>query len=324
MSGIESLIPAEWTVRVVHAQPLEFWAGTLFVCALSALGFFFAFRFFSRARLIEDMPTSKVRSAAQGYVELEGHGELMRGEPIVSPLTGRTCTWYQYKIEERVESYDSRGNRQSRWRTIDGGTSDELFLLVDETGACVIDPEGAEVIPSSEDSWYGNNPTWSNGLPSSRGLGGMLSGGRYRYSEKRMEPGDPLYALGMFHSVGGSQELPNTREEVRHLLTLWKRDQAELLRRFDTNGDGQIDLQEWELARQAAHKEVLKSQRERFNRPMTNIMAKPEDSRRPFLLSVMPQDGMARRMRYYAIGAFFGFLLSGGAATWLLTVRLSH
>ena len=58
-----------------------------------------------RKRIIEDTPTSKIRSAAQGYVELVGYGQLMEGQPIVAhTLTGTICTWYDYSVDEHQTS----------------------------------------------------------------------------------------------------------------------------------------------------------------------------------------------------------------------------
>jgi hypothetical protein len=314
----ESLIPPEWAAQIRQLQPGEFWIATLIVLLLATAAFYGLFRFFHRARLMEDIPTSRIRSAAQGYVELDGTAELMEGEPIIAPLTGQRCTWFSYKIEERDEHSGGKGGH-SRWNTIDSGTSDNLFLIKDETGECVIDPEGAEVTPSVKNSWYGNSPGWSAGLPSSKSL---FSTGRYRYTEKRIQPADPLYAIGLFRTLGGSQELPNTREEIRHLLNLWKRDQPGLLQRFDANGDGQIDVKEWEAVRNAARKQVQKEQRERFHRPVHHIMTRPEDRQHPYILSVLPQEHIVARMKIYAGLSLTGFLISGAVATWLLTVRL--
>ena len=314
----ESLIPPEWAEQVRQLQPGEFWIATLFVTVVSIAAFYGLFRFFRRARLMQDTPTSRVRSAAQGYVELDGTAELMEGEPIIAPLTGRRCTWFSYKIEERKEHYSGKEGSHSSWNTIDSGISDNLFLIKDETGECVIDPEGAEVTPSVNDSWYGNSPAWSAGLPSSKSL---FSTGRYRYTEKRIHPADPLYAIGLFRTLGGSQELPNTREEIRHLLSIWKRDQAGLLARFDENGDGQIDIREWEKARNTARKQVKKEQGERFHRPVHHLMIRPEDSQHPYILSVLPQESMVTRLKLYAGLSLTGFLVSGAMATWLITVR---
>ena len=77
----------------------KFWFWALTFSGLSALAFYFAFRNLARARLIEDTPTSRVRSAHQGYVELEGEAAAMQGEPILSPLTQTACCWFRYKIE---------------------------------------------------------------------------------------------------------------------------------------------------------------------------------------------------------------------------------
>lgn len=316
----EALIPAEWRTGVVQMQPLEFWLFSGFLAVLAVGGFYAIFRFLHRARLIEDTPTSKVRSAHQGYVELDGTAELLPGDPILAPLTGNRCTWYSFKVEERSESYDSRGNRRTSWKTIRSGTSDELFVLRDDTGECVIDPEGAEVTPSVSVTWYGDNPVWSFGAaPSRRGL---FASGRYRYTEKRIHPADSLYAIGLFQTLGGGHELPNTREEVRELLAAWKRDQDSLVQRFDANGDGEIDLQEWEAARRAAHREVKAQQRERAAGPVSHLMSKPRNSRRPYILSVLPQEQLAGRYRRFAALALVAFLLGGASATWMFTVRL--
>ena len=49
-------------------DPGQFFVITAMCIAAAGGGLFFFFRNHFRARLIEDMPTSKIRSAAQGYV----------------------------------------------------------------------------------------------------------------------------------------------------------------------------------------------------------------------------------------------------------------
>jgi len=316
----ESLIPPEWAARVLGLQPLEFWLGAGFCILLAVAAFIAIFIFMHRSRHIADTPTSKIRSAAQGYVELDGIGYLMRGAPIIAPLSGITCTWYSFKVEEKVETADARGGHKTQWRTLRSDTSDELFLLQDDTGECVIDPEGAEVIPALTEVWYGDTPLWSTGMQ--RGRTGLLATGRYRYTERRMHPGDALYAIGQFRTVGGSQELPDTHAEVRQLLAEWKRDQAALHARFDHNKDGVLSVEEWEQVRKEAWREVLRSQAERFRGPVHHILTKPDDGRRPYLLSVLPQEMLLRRYRLRALAALGVFLLAGSVSTWLLAVRV--
>lgn len=307
----ESLIPPDWALRVQQLAPAEFWLGAGLLIAIALGGFYAIFRFLKRYHIIEGTPTSRVRSAAQGYVELDGIGYLLPGTPIIAPLSGITCTWYHYKVEEKTAS---GGDSRERWRTLRQETSDELFLLKDDTGECVIDPEGAEVTPAISEVWYGDTPMWGGGARRGRI-------GRYRYTEKRMHPGDMLYAIGQFRSVGGSQELPNTHEEVRQLLAEWKRDQVSLHARFDRNNDGVLSVDEWEAVRKAAWKEVLAEQAKRARGPVHHLLTRPDDSRRPFILSVLPQELLIRRYRVYSGLALLVFLLAGSAATWMLTVR---
>ncbi len=98
---------ADLAAKVLELDPVAFWFLIALIAAAAVAGFYFAFRFLRRARIIRDTPTSKIRSAAQGYLELEGRGELMEGEPIVAPLTGQTCTWYRYKVEKREVRYSN-------------------------------------------------------------------------------------------------------------------------------------------------------------------------------------------------------------------------
>ncbi len=143
---------AGWRNWIIYTPPQDFWfwaVALLVGGALTGIGIFY---FVRRARLIEDTPTSKVRSAAQGYLELHGTGRNMEGEPLVAPLTGTPCTWYSYKIERKVLA-----GKGSRWRTVKSETSTSPFLLVDETGHCIVNPRGAEVVPATRQVWHGDS-----------------------------------------------------------------------------------------------------------------------------------------------------------------------
>ncbi len=285
----------------------------LLVCIVASVaGFIFAFVFFRRARIIEDTPTSKIRSAAQGYVELAGRGELMEGESIIAPLTTTPCTWYRYKVEKINDRHS---------RVVTSGTSEELFVLVGSTGRCVIDPEGAAVTCKTKKVWYESSyPSQRNSHKGGRFLGRL--GGRYRYTEERMHPGEPLYAIGMFMSVGGGAESFNTDAEVREVLALWKKNRTALLKHFDTNEDGELDVQEWEVVRKAAYERVRRAQSKRSVEPPTHLMKKPQYDNRPYLLSVYPQHELIKRYKLKAGGCLAGFFVAGSAAVWMATLRL--
>lgn len=299
---------------VLQAGPPAFWLALLAAAGAALAAFVYAFVCLRRVRVIEDTPTAKIRSAAQGYGELSGTAQLMDGAPIVAPLTGKTCAWYRYKVEKL-------GDKHSH--VVDSGESDELFLLLGATGRCVIDPEGATVVTRHKEVWFDHRyPSRKRG--GHGGLFGLLVGrvgSRYRYTEERLRAGEPLYALGMFKSVGGGAESFDSEAEVRELLRLWKGDRHKLLRRFDANGDGEIDLQEWEAVRRAAHRQVRREQSQRSVAPPTHVMSKPVHGARPYLLSALSEEELVRRFRRSAAGSLIAFLLLGSIGVWMVAVR---
>lgn len=173
----------EITAQVQAWDAPEFWFWSLAALGFSALSFIKAFKGLHRSRLLEDTPTSLVRSASQGYVEFEGTSRRLDGEPVIAPLTGSACTWWSYTVEER-KTYRVNKTRHTHWQTINSGSSEALFELEDSSGRCIVDPEGAEVFPSATQSWRG-----SSAWPEKHGRGIF---GRYRYTERRMHVGDPL------------------------------------------------------------------------------------------------------------------------------------
>lgn len=314
---------AGWQALVQGADATEFWlvATTLLAASVAAL-YLFA-RNLRRARLIEDTPTSRVRSAAQGYVELEGLAELLPGPPVHSPLTGARCTWYSIRVEER-ERVRVGGRRRSRWRTLRSETSEALFLLVDETGRCVIDPDGAEVRPALRRRWHGSGPQPDGPPPVRRGWLGdlLLAGGRYRYTELLLRPGDALYALGRFRSLGTGSERPPLAEATAARLGEWKRHPERHLRPFDADGNNRIDRLEWARARQAAEREVLRERLRDASGASTHVLSRPVQPGRPFLLSAVLQSDLARRYRRLSAAALVAFVLAGGTAAWMIDLRL--
>lgn len=308
-------------VDVTAAGAGEFWifTGILALASLACLGF--SFHFLRKARLLEDTPTSRIRSAAQGYVELDGIGRLMDGPEITGALTGLPCLWWEYTIERKVTTGHGK-HRTTHWQTIAGECSECLFLLADDTGTCVVDPDGATVIAGERDRWYGGSPRWS-GPPPEPGWRRWFSSRRYRYTERRLVRTRPLYAIGWFRTEGGAGSDFNTADEVRETLAGWKRD-PQAMARFDMDGDGEVDLVEWEDARRAAEDEVREAQLARALQPGVHVLGRPPPHvDRPFLLSALPQATLTRRFRWAAFALLVGFFLCGGSVASLMTARIA-
>lgn len=228
----------------------------------------------------------------------------MSGYPIRSPLTGQVCLWWSYKI--------TRGSGKSR-RVIASGRSDGLFLFEDGTGHCIVNPDGADVIPTRSRSWRGSTET---------PLGGPETGswfGSYQYTETLLQVGLPLYGLGWFETHGGGHAAATIAEDTARLLRHWKRDQHWLVSKFDHNRDGAIDMQEWETARREARRVAEAAAAQNAGAPDVDVLMRPPDDRL-FLLSGIPPERLTRRFRRFAFLSALGFFAAGAALIYLLRI----
>jgi hypothetical protein len=291
---------------------LPFSVFAFLVTSLLLYSFYLIWRNFHRARVIEDTPTAKVRSAHQGYVELEGGVRFMNEEPLVAPLTRLPCVWFRYKIEKERRS----GRSRTTWSKVDSGVSDAPFLFHDDTGECLVDPRKAEVTPGVKKVWYGRTK-WP-GVEEPGGLLGALAGRRYRYTEERIDEGH-AYILGWFDTLR-STDTP-VSEEVSQTLRDWKQDQDELNRRFDTNRDGRLDEGEWQKARQEAHRQVVQGRAQRSAEADVHIVRATDHDRHPFLISAKPQTLLTGRYRRNAALSLAGSVFAAGFLAWMLVVR---
>ncbi len=251
-----------------------------------------------------------MRSAAQGYVELVGVSRMMAGQPVIAPLSKRPCTWWSFTIERR--SRNRKGNTE--WKIVNRGASDSLFHLEDASGRCIVDPDGAEVLPGTRDTWYGDTSLPATGPT---GQQGWMPRGQYRYREARMHDGEALYAIGWFRT---ETNIPvgTADEEAGALLREWKRDPTGLLRRFDANRDGTLDLAEWEAARAAAHEQIAAERRQQSTLAGVNVLQRPIDRAAPFLIAAYAPDQLATRYRRRALGGLGLFAGAIAALGWLL------
>jgi len=91
-----------------------------------------------RKRLILDTPSSKVRSAAMGLVEITG---LANGPyTMPAPVTGLPCYYYR-TMAWRWE----RTGKSSKWVKVADESLNLPFYLDDNTGRVLVDPNGAEM-----------------------------------------------------------------------------------------------------------------------------------------------------------------------------------
>ena len=272
-------------------------------------GGWWAVRRMVQARYLLDTPTSKIRSAAQGYVELYGVLQEHKAS-LQARLTGKPCLWWRFKVEEYSSS-----DKRSAWRVVKSGSSEACFLLSDGTGECLVDPRGAEIRPATKEVWQ------SDQAPLTMGGGGLFdwfsSGKQYRYTEERLHAGEPLYAIGDFHTRGGGQQGLDLSAAQGTVIREWKGDYGRLLERFDSDGNQQLDESEWNRVRLAAQLEAEDRHSVQSLQPAQHQMGKPSQAQ-PFILSSHGEDQLARQFHWQALAGAVVCLLGALALTWLL------
>ncbi|MFA6287774.1 MAG: LemA family protein [Opitutaceae bacterium] len=152
-----------------------------------------------KQRLLHDLPTSKVRGAFIGLVELKGSVESE--SPFTSYLAETACALYNWRVEERwsrtvTETYtDSKGRTQTRtrhesgWRNVAEGGEAAPFYLQDDTGALLVRPAGAKIEPRTLFS-----KQVSRGDPLYYGKGPDTSVSNSDHVRRFVETGLPLHA----------------------------------------------------------------------------------------------------------------------------------
>ncbi len=270
-------------VLLLIAARTESVLGTLvcvaLIAPLSLLAWASAWR---RTRAVDDTPTSRIASAAQGYVELIGAGKALAGTPLLSPANQLPCLWYRCIVERKDGA---------RWVRESEDESDASFIVDDGSGQCLVDPEGAEMLVTKKDTW--------------------IQGDR-RCTQWLLIERQKIYVLGQFSTRGSADFDPNVDDDTRQLLAEWKRRPAALVERFDLDKNGQLDLREWELARRQARREVLANHRELRAAPELNLVRVPDDGRL-YLISDLDPGRLAGKYRMWSwlhIAIFFAALAS--------------
>ena len=240
-----------------------------------------------RYRTIADTPTSRIASAPQGYVELVGRGQQPPGDGLVSPISGLPCLWYRYRIERK---------NGDRWEYVESGTSHDTFGVCDGSGQVLVDPDSAEILTSRKQ---------------------VSSAEGYRKTEWTLIEGETIYVIGEHVTLGGPNAMLDKKADLATLLAEWKADNSALLARFDADRDGEISLEEWERARQAASVEVDRAHLDIRLKDGIHLMRKPAHGR-PFLIANREVAALGRHFRLWSwlhlalmLATLAGLMLTG-------------
>jgi len=239
-------------------------------------------RCYRRLQALDDLPLSKIASAAQGYTRLDGRAAAFPGKPLMSPVGREPCCWYSY----RILTYDRDGDVTST----EHETTDWSFMMSDGSGECVVDPVGARIVPVRVNRYRDAEQSWT---------------------EHVILPGDRLCVIGDFTTNVGDITEQDIEMRTGQLIAEWKKDRHWLEQRFRPAQAGSFSEAEWEAVRAQARREVQLDLARHPQLPQ-NRMQKPAGDE-PFLISAESQEQLARDFRIWAWLHAVGFVGGVGA-----------
>lgn len=158
--------------------------GTSYAVGISLLAFalvFFAFFINLKVlRLVKSTPTSKLRSAAQGFSEFTGR-VIGLDKELKTPVSGTPCAWYYYEQQEYV-----RSGKSSRWTTTYAEFCNRPILLTDDQ------EHYALVYPQSLST---------KNLTNLREFKSTLDGVNIRHNEYVLKDNEEVYIHGEFKTL---------------------------------------------------------------------------------------------------------------------------
>lgn len=123
---------------ILYSRNADGWVWPVFGACVGVYLFYRGFRMLRRKRLILNTPTSKVRSAAIGLVEVNG---LAVGPYVMNaPITGLPCYYHRSIAWQWKQS-----GKNKSWQKVADESRHLLFFVDDNTGRVLVNPQGAEM-----------------------------------------------------------------------------------------------------------------------------------------------------------------------------------
>lgn len=285
--------------ETVSRHPLFF--QTLLGIAMTIAGFgmcCYALVMLHYRRMVENTPTSRIRSLSMGMVELSGKTRRyydLRTSATRTPCVFYHCRYYQYK-----KTGDS-----AHWVLSRSVSSGKIpFYIEDDTGRVLVNPKGASfAISLAVQSFSGGY------IPS---LSLQLHDPNKKVTEALIAEGVRVYVLG---SAKINRQGQDAKARIIDKLRLLKQ-KPEALKAYDANGDGQVDAQEWESARNDAAMQVYsESLTEQSENTETVVIQKPLYGLLPFIVADSER-GLVRQLMFRTL-----IFLAGGIITMGFSIR---
>jgi E3 ubiquitin ligase len=184
------------------SMPAAFWIMPLLGAVGGVYLFYRGFQLLQRKRLIMNTPSSKIRSAAMGLVEVSG---LATGPyTLTAPITGAPCYYYRTMVWE----WKQRDKGSSWVKQADEGLH-VPFYLDDGSARVLVDPQGAEMDIHCDFKEEFSHSLFSSSLEIPGSVAGFLMShgvetmAKVKIEEYCIKPKNALFVLGTLASNPG-------------------------------------------------------------------------------------------------------------------------
>ncbi len=164
------------------------------------------FRMLARKRLLLNTPTSKIRSASLGLVEVSG---LAVGPyTLPAPITGSPCFLYRTTAWQKID------NQKNEWKKVAEETLHVPFFLDDTTGQLLIEPNLAELDLHRDfreefsSSFFSTIDAVPAAVTSFLARHGVQPSNKIRIEESSIQPKHPLFIVGTLAENPGIEVRP--------------------------------------------------------------------------------------------------------------------
>lgn len=208
------------------------------------------YRKFRTRRKIENTARSKISTAPQGLVEVEGQAWPTA---VRKSLDGRPVCFWSIEVQEYRKS-----GKNSSWQTVYTYASSEELLVFDGSGVCLVHPEAAElsllatIIGRDDMSELQRSflaeaaPLAARYFSSSKGLWTMITENPVRVVEKKILAGGPVYVRGEFYTSADQSHAVAVGDANSYSGKLGKISSKTYQRAmFDGNKDGKVSEKEF-------------------------------------------------------------------------------
>src|SRR5260370_31730687 len=123
---------------IIDYMNVESLLGIVLACA-GGLLFYFGFRKSSESNNLSHYVPVDTIGSIPFDVPVVANGTVAADQPLISPVTQKSCVYYQYILERETETKDSKGTSTWEWKTVGSPEVQTTpFYLHDKNGKILI------------------------------------------------------------------------------------------------------------------------------------------------------------------------------------------